>query len=71
MRSEPAQLLVEPLVTTVEMVDLVDQGLGAIGEGNDAARLRLERMHEFYGFMGERLAVNLRDWAEQEADTRA
>jgi DNA-binding transcriptional regulator GbsR (MarR family) len=54
-----------------EMVDLVDQGLGAIGKGNDAARLRLERMREFYGFMGERLAVNLRDWAEHETDTRA
>ena len=47
-----------------EMVALVEQGLGAIGDDNQTARERLEGMREFYEFVGDGLDDNLKDWAE-------
>ncbi len=47
-----------------EMVALVEQGLGAIGDDNEAARERLEGMREFYEFVGDGIADNMKDWTE-------
>jgi DNA-binding transcriptional regulator GbsR (MarR family) len=54
-----------------EMVVLVEQGLGVIGEENQTARERLEGMREFYEFMGDSLAENLSNWAEYKSRTHA
>ncbi len=54
-----------------EMVALVEQGLGAIGDDNQTARERLEGMREFYEFVGDGVADNLKDWAEYKSRTRA
>lgn len=54
-----------------QMVTLVELGLGAIGDENETARDRLERMREFYEFMGDALVVDLSNWAEYKSRTRA
>jgi DNA-binding transcriptional regulator GbsR (MarR family) len=54
-----------------EMVALVEEGLGAVEEDNHAARERLEGMREFYEFMGDAITVDLSNWAEYRARTRA
>jgi len=54
-----------------DMVVLVEQGLGVIGEENQTARERLEGMREFYEFVGDGLADNLEKWAEYKSRTRA
>ena len=54
-----------------QMVALVEQGLGAIGDENETAQERLKNMREFYEFMEDALSENLSNWAEYKSRTHA
>lgn len=49
-----------------EMVHLAEEGLAALDETHDKARMRLQEMHDLYMYLGDGMKDALAHWKEQK-----